>query len=121
MRIWKNLADIRIRHSPGFNRREPYTVNTLKLHVAAITDLWRQQVDFGINPHPKPRTANVQAILNTYSTNAHERNRQQYADRGAGSIFDGYNSDGMLNIAATLSRPDGYGDRVQGLLDSPWQ
>ncbi|KAK9357810.1 hypothetical protein V1504DRAFT_436385 [Lipomyces starkeyi] len=37
------------------NRKEPYTVNTLKLHVAAITDLWRQQVDFGINPHPKPR------------------------------------------------------------------
>ncbi|KAK9486867.1 hypothetical protein V1527DRAFT_481567 [Lipomyces starkeyi] len=45
------------------------------------------------------------AILNAYSTNAHERNSQQYADRGAGSIFDGYNSE------------DVYSDRVQGLLD----
>ncbi|KAK9357414.1 hypothetical protein V1504DRAFT_436765 [Lipomyces starkeyi] len=99
------------------NRKDPYTVNTLKLHVAAITDLCWQQVDFGINPPAKPRTANIQAILNTYSTNTHERNRQ-YAERGASSIFDGYNSEGMLKkTRATLSRPDGYGDRVQGLLD----
>ncbi|KAK9327707.1 hypothetical protein V1520DRAFT_30296 [Lipomyces starkeyi] len=97
------------------NRKDPYTVNTLKLHVAAITDLCRQQVDFGINSHPKPRTTNVRAILYTYSTNCHERNRQQYADRSAGSIFDGYNSERVLKIArATLSRPD---DPVQGLLD----
>ncbi|KAK9258920.1 hypothetical protein V1519DRAFT_463264, partial [Lipomyces tetrasporus] len=96
------------------NRNEPYTVNTLKLHVAAITDLWKQQVDFGINPHPRPRTDNVQAILNTYSINAHERKRQIYADRGAGSN----NSEGMLKIAgAALSWQDKYGDRIQGLLD----
>ncbi|KAK9357678.1 hypothetical protein V1504DRAFT_436529 [Lipomyces starkeyi] len=99
------------------NRKEPYTVNTLKLHVAAITDLLRQQVDFGVNPHPKPRTANVQAILNTYSMNTYERNRDIYADHGAGSIIDGYNTEGMMRIArATLSRPDGYGCRIQGLL-----
>ncbi|KAK9430914.1 hypothetical protein V1505DRAFT_91218 [Lipomyces doorenjongii] len=79
-----------------WNRKEHYTVNTLKLHMAAITDLWKQQVDFGINPHQRPRTTNVQAILSTYSMNAHERKRQKYADRGAGSLFDGYNSEGML-------------------------
>ncbi|KAK9333027.1 hypothetical protein V1520DRAFT_352429 [Lipomyces starkeyi] len=33
-----------------------------------------------------------------YSTNAPERNRQQCADRGAGSIFDGYNSEGLLDF-----------------------
>ncbi|KAK9238656.1 hypothetical protein V1525DRAFT_440111 [Lipomyces kononenkoae] len=76
------------------NRKEPYTVNTLKLHVAALTDLWKQQVDFGVNPHPRPRTANVRAILNTYSTNAHERTRQNYADRSSGCNFDAYNSEG---------------------------
>ncbi|ODQ74262.1 hypothetical protein LIPSTDRAFT_249433 [Lipomyces starkeyi NRRL Y-11557] len=55
------------------NRKEPYTDNTLKSHVAVITDLLRHQVDFGVKPHPKPRTANVQAILNTYSMNTYER------------------------------------------------
>ncbi|KAK9233688.1 hypothetical protein V1525DRAFT_392259, partial [Lipomyces kononenkoae] len=100
------------------NRERPYMLNALKLHVAAVTDLWKQQVDLGINPHSKPRSANVQAMLNAYSMQTYKRNRDSYTDRGTGSIFDGYNTEGMLKIArATLSRPDSYGDRIQGLLD----
>ncbi|KAK9326766.1 hypothetical protein V1520DRAFT_365995 [Lipomyces starkeyi] len=44
------------------NRERPYMANTLKLHVAATMDFWKQQVDFGLNPHSNPRTTNVQAI-----------------------------------------------------------
>ncbi|KAK9234999.1 hypothetical protein V1525DRAFT_458921 [Lipomyces kononenkoae] len=99
------------------NGDRPY-LNTLKLHVAAVTDLWKQQVDLGINPHPKPRSANVQAILKGYSKQTYDRNRESHQDRAAGSIFDGYNTEGMLKISrATLSRQGSYGDRIQGLLD----
>ncbi|KAK9327643.1 hypothetical protein V1520DRAFT_328980 [Lipomyces starkeyi] len=38
------------------NREWPYIFNRLKLHVAAIADFWKQQVDFGVKEHPKPRT-----------------------------------------------------------------
>ncbi|KAK9233961.1 hypothetical protein V1525DRAFT_391927, partial [Lipomyces kononenkoae] len=75
-------------------------------NVVQITDLWKQQIDLGINPHPKPRSANVQAMLNGTAPPA------RY------SIFDGYNTEGMLKISrATLSHQGSYGDRIQGLLD----
>ncbi|KAK9239696.1 hypothetical protein V1525DRAFT_430591 [Lipomyces kononenkoae] len=103
------------------NGDRPYMLNTLKLHVAAVTDLWKQQVDLGITPHPKPRSANVQAMLNGYSEQTYDRNRESYQDRAAGSIFNGYNTEDMLKISrATLSRQDSYGDRIQGSYISYW-
>ncbi|KAK9235755.1 hypothetical protein V1525DRAFT_421062 [Lipomyces kononenkoae] len=99
------------------NRQEPYSLSTLKFYVATITDLWKQQLDFGVNPHSSPRTANVLAILRTYSR-VRINEVESYADRGAGSIFEGCNAEGMRKAAhATLSRPYNYGDRIQGLLD----
>ncbi|ODQ68899.1 hypothetical protein LIPSTDRAFT_76665 [Lipomyces starkeyi NRRL Y-11557] len=64
------------------NRDTPCMGNTLKLHVAAVTDLWKQQVDIPINPHSKPRSANVQVILNAYTMNIYERNQESKADLG---------------------------------------
>ncbi|KAK9365391.1 hypothetical protein V1509DRAFT_667178 [Lipomyces kononenkoae] len=45
------------------NRQLPYSMSTLKLHVAAVTDLWKQQVDFGLNPHPTPSPKDVRFRL----------------------------------------------------------
>lgn len=59
-------------------------------YVSAIIDLWSFQRTSGHNPHPHPRGEAIKALLRGRARQEHQRRREQYVDRAAGTILDGY-------------------------------
>ena len=85
------------REAPLAERERPRLVGlaTFSLYSAALVDLWKEQVSMGLNHHPNPRTngkawKEAQAALRR---GQHQAKREQYADRGAGTLQDGYTRD----------------------------
>ena len=75
---------------------------TVKTYVTAITDLWQQQHNQGENDHPSPREHLVANLVSTVQADEAVRNRLSYADKGQGTILDGYTEDELRNIVRTL-------------------
>ena len=68
---------------------------TFSLYSAALVDLWKEQVSMGLNQHPNPRT-NGKAWKEAHAAlrrRQHQTKREQYADRGRGTLQDGYTRD----------------------------
>jgi hypothetical protein len=64
--------------------------SSVQSYVSAIIDLWSHQKSRGINPNPSPRGEAVTAILNDHARHEYLRKRDQYLDRAAGTLLDGY-------------------------------
>jgi hypothetical protein len=63
---------------------------TVCAYVAAVVDLYRQQVANGVNNHPHPRDSDIKAMLETLRINSYKHKRNQNIDRGIGTMLDGY-------------------------------
>ena len=65
--------------------------STLKAYGAACIDLYRQQqyLHSNSNPHPRNNPA-VKQLFETARASTHAHKRQNFEDRGAGTIQDGY-------------------------------
>ena len=61
---------------------------TFSLYSAALVDLWKEQVSMGLNQHSNSRT-NGKAWKEAYAAlrrARHQVKREQYADRGSGTL-----------------------------------
>ena len=65
---------------------------TFLLYSATIVDLWKEQVSMGLNHHPNPRT-NGKAWKEALERGQHQSKREEYVDRGRGTLQDGYTRD----------------------------
>lgn len=65
--------------------------STAEAYCAAIVDLWREQVDKKANSKPNPRIA-AQNILSLGQLNENRNKLNNYENRGAGTLADGYTS-----------------------------
>lgn len=69
----------------------PYGKESVDAYVKAVVNLYNIQVSIGNNSHPHPRNKVLRDFLNTLSIKEVKRKRDQYEDRGAHTLTDGYN------------------------------
>jgi hypothetical protein len=73
-------------------------MSSIRGYVAAIVDLWTFQKDYGENCHPNPRGSALSGILASHARHESIRKRNQYTDRAAGTMQDGYDQEKMIEI-----------------------
>ena len=91
---------------PPEERLRPVGLATFSLYTAAIVDLWKEQVSMGLNHHPNPRT-NGKAWKEAHAAlkrGQHQAKRDQYVDRGSGTLQDGYTRDQFVTCLEGLWR-----------------
>ncbi|DBA00966.1 TPA: LOW QUALITY PROTEIN: hypothetical protein N0F65_006227 [Lagenidium giganteum] len=71
-------------------------VSTVELYVAAVTDLYKQQRDRAMNSNSHPRNSTIASLLTTLKREKHALDRNQFVDRGIGTLMDGYTSSRKL-------------------------
>lgn len=69
-------------------------MSTVKAYVSALVDLYNQQKQANINNYPHPRTGpsghQIKRLLHTLQLENNELKRNNYVDRGIGTLQDGY-------------------------------
>jgi len=93
--VGRQVRSQRRRSAPPVEGPSLVGLATFSVYTAALVDLWKEQVSMGLNHHPNPRTngkawKEAQAALRR---GQHQAKREQYADRGAGTLQDGYTRD----------------------------
>jgi hypothetical protein len=75
--------------------------STIRGYGAACQDLYRQQVVKKINANPDPSTnPTLQGLYRTVRARTHKHRRDNYVDRGQGTIQDGYTTtDDLIKIS----------------------
>lgn len=71
-------------------------------YVTALTDLYRTQKAMGMNSHPSPRVDSVQEYLKTLQRKDAQREREQFADKGRGTLLDSYTEDEFEGVCREL-------------------
>ena len=92
--------------APPEERSRPVGLATFLFYTAAIVDLWKEQVSMGLNHHPNPRT-NGKAWKEAHAAlkrGQHRTKRDQYVDRGSGTLQDGYTRDQFVACLEGLWR-----------------
>ena len=67
-------------------------VATLEAYIAAVTDLYQQQVALRVNSHGHPRTDAIKEMLRNANYEVAQKKRNEYVDRGIGTHLDGYST-----------------------------
>ncbi|KAE8213455.1 hypothetical protein CF319_g9169 [Tilletia indica] len=99
--------------------RKTLSESTVKLYVAAITDLYTQQVAKGVNSFPHPRAGPVSVLLKTRKLEERERKKREYVDRGIGTALDGYTLQQLGEISNHFIQRNseiGFRDRLAFLI-----
>ncbi|RXK38190.1 hypothetical protein M231_04564 [Tremella mesenterica] len=88
---------------------------SIKLHVAALVSLWKQQKYKGMNSHPHPRSAAMKSLLLVLRRVDEQTKREMFIDKTSNTIFDGYQSRKQIEdcFSAYVSR-----NTEQGLRDA---
>ncbi|GMG16633.1 unnamed protein product [Phytophthora fragariaefolia] len=76
------------------------SVATVEMYVNALLDLYNDQQSRGANSHPHPRNRLIKALLSSLRREKHKKDKREYADRGVGSLLDGYcTTDDVVSIS----------------------
>lgn len=67
-------------------------IATLEAYIAAVTDLYQQQVALRVNSNPHPRTDAIKEMLRNAHFEEGKRKHKEYVDRGIGTHLDGYST-----------------------------
>lgn len=76
--------------------------NTVRGYVSAIKELWSKQVTEGLHDSPQPHRVAIKALQTMVSRMQHERLRNEYADRGIGTLRDGYSAAQIPDLSAVV-------------------
>jgi hypothetical protein len=95
----------------GESERSLVRYATVSNYIAAITDLYKNQVTMCMNSHPNPRMGTVKSLLQSVKRNENVQKRSNYVDRGIGTIQDGFSgseqierlSDNFFSKGTTIS------------------
>ena len=71
-------------------------------YVSAMTDLYRIQRALGMNSHESPRKDNVRQYLKTLQRRDTQREKEQFADKGSGTLLDGYSDEEFKTVCREL-------------------
>lgn len=66
------------------------------VYLAAITDIYKQQQRLGVNSYPHPRESCTQ-LLENMKFNEERVRREEFEDRGLGTLVDGYTSESQIS------------------------
>lgn len=77
----------------GTDIQQTLGTETIKQYITAIVDLWSFQKSIGTNNHPNPRGCALKAVLDGRRRQESKRKREQYLDRAANTLQDGYDKD----------------------------
>ena len=64
--------------------------NSVRAYVSAINELWAHQTSKGLHNAPQPQRVAIKALQTSIVRGEHQRRRNEFADRGLGTIMDGY-------------------------------
>lgn len=84
--------------------------------MSAIVDLYQEQVQEGANSHAHPRDRSVKELLHTLCRERHQVQRSNYADRGIGTLQDGYTSKEELAQMCKYYMKEGTGKDLRNML-----
>jgi hypothetical protein len=68
-------------------------IESIQQYINAVVDLWRFQKSLGTNSLPNPRGDAVSALITGRLHQESKRRRDQYLDRAAGTLQDGYSKE----------------------------
>lgn len=68
--------------------RQTVSGSTVNLYVAAVVDIYKQQVAMRMNNHPHPREGTVKNFLGGLRKTSELKRRLEHVDRGAGDTYD---------------------------------
>ncbi|KAF1330533.1 Short-chain dehydrogenase, partial [Globisporangium splendens] len=92
---------------------------SIDAYVKAIVDMYQQQKSLGMNKELHPRGVALRALVDLLKRSEVTRKREAYADRGLGTVLNGYNVEDMKALSSFwLSQQSGVAlrDRVDFLL-----
>jgi hypothetical protein len=75
--------------STGEPIKQTIGTSSIELYCSAIIDIWSEQKGRNQNPYENPRGKAIRAILDDHTKREAKRKRDQYEDRGAGTLQDG--------------------------------
>jgi hypothetical protein len=78
--------------SSKINKEKRIGHQTVCGYVNAIVDLYNQQVSLRRNSNPHPRSNAVKLLLSNIKSETTKIKKQNYQDRGIGTLLDGYQS-----------------------------
>ncbi|CEP10961.1 hypothetical protein [Parasitella parasitica] len=81
------------------NKKLPYS--SCNIYVSAIVDLWTYQRLLGSNANESPRTKTVSQILTWVRQRQSKNNRDNYVDRAATSLSNGYSTNMEVALIAS--------------------
>lgn len=64
--------------------------NSVRSYVSAIHELWAHQTSQGLHNAPRPNKVAIKALQTSLIRGEHARRREEYTDRGKGTMRDGY-------------------------------
>lgn len=64
--------------------------STVRSYVSAIRDLWTFQTTLGLHDAPDPNSDLISGFVHSLTGKEHNRRREEYVDRGLGTMKDGY-------------------------------
>ena len=90
---------------------------TVNAYVAAIVDLWRSQCKRRINSNPHPVDHDVKQLLKNVGYGENKTKKDNYVDRGIGTLLDGYTSVDQLRKITNYfwSRTSDFGPALRNL------
>jgi hypothetical protein len=104
--------------SPANSEGTLYSLSTIEAYVAAVMQLWHQQVAHGHPNTVNPRGTAVKGFLNQRRLQRARLDRENYVDRGIDGINSGYNQDQWLQIHSwLLTNVDTYHQNLRTRVD----
>ena len=64
--------------------------NSVRSYVSAVNELWAHQTSKGLHNAPQPQRVAIKALKTSIVRGQHQRRRDEFVDRGLGTIKDGY-------------------------------
>jgi hypothetical protein len=77
-------------------------VQTVRVYLAAIAELYAAQVSMGINKNTNFRGAALKKLMNGLARQQAQRRQDTFEDRGSSSINDGYSTEQFLLMQEQL-------------------
>jgi hypothetical protein len=76
--------------------------STIEVYVAAVMELYQEQVSGGYNRNPNPRTDAITALIQQRKLDRARIARESYEDRGAYGYSGGYSAEEFTRMQAIL-------------------
>ena len=82
--------------------------SAIEAYVSAIMEIWKMQHSLRQNPATPVRSFALKQLLHKWKTAEAARRRDEYADRGTGTLINGYSEDEFVQCIQGCWRPESF-------------